>query len=243
MTPNKTKPDQEEKTKPPKRRKRRLFIWLGFDLGIGVLILVLLFHTPAGYTPNTESTDGRIPESVRDYWTWLGVEIYNRAQRGCPFDLIIDQNRVNEAILQEKWPQSSDGVKLFAPTAEFQTGRVQLMGTAEVQGAELILTVHIGADIDPNGSANLIVENIKIGAMNITPVAKLVARKTYQKKIEYMMADPDRIETKILSALLDNQSFDPVFRVRNVDRRSARVRVKALQIEPEQITVRLAPAN
>lgn len=232
---------QNENPRPKKKWRRKLLLWLLVDLGVAIVILVMLFYTPRGYTPNKEITNQGPRKIVPRYWSWLGSEIYNQSQLGVPFDVVIEEDRLNEAIRQGTWPQTSDSVKLYAPTASLQESQLQLRGTAELSGAEFILTIEIGGDVDPNGIARLSLTGIKVGAMNITPVAKLVARKAYQHQIAYMMADPNRIETKLLSSLLDNQPFDPVFQVRNVNRRQATVRVTAIEVHPGEIIARMTP--
>ncbi len=241
MAKENTDSPQNENPRPRKKRRRKLLIWLMVDLGVAIVVLLLLFAKPSGYTPNKEITNQGPRKIVPRYWSLLGSQIYNEAQLGVPFDVVIEEDKLNEAIRQGTWPLTSDSVKLYAPTASLQKNHLQLRGTAELRGAELILTIQIRGDVDPNGIARLGLSGIKVGAMNITPVAKLVARQAYQHQIAYVMADPNRIETKLLSALLDNKPFDPVFQVRNVNRRQATVRVTAIEVREGEIIASMAP--
>jgi len=232
---------QKDNPRPQKSRWRKLFLWLMVDLGVALILLYLLFYKPSDYIPNKNITNQEARKLVPRYWSLLGSEIYNESQLGVPFDLVIEEDQLNEAIEQGTWPQTSDSVKLYAPTATLQNGYLQLRGTAEFSNADFILTIQIHSNVDPNGMASLHLTSIKVGAMNITPVAKLIARKAYQHQIAYVMTDPNRIETKILSSLLDNKAFDPVFEVRNVDHRRTTVRVTAVEVQEGQITARLTP--
>jgi hypothetical protein len=241
MEQENVKTPPKDNPRPKKSRRRKLILWLMADLGVALILLYLLFYKPHGYIPNKNITNQETRKIVPRYWTLLGSEIYNQSQLGVPFDLVIEEDRLNEAIQQGTWPQTSDSAKLYAPTATLQNGFLQLMGTAEFSGADFILTIQISSNVDPNGMASLNLTSIKVGAMNITPVAKLIARKAYQHQIATMMADPDRIETKLLSSLLESQAFDPVFEVRNIDHRRASVRVTAVEVQQGRITARLTP--
>ncbi|MFC1764043.1 hypothetical protein ACFL6U_18465 [Planctomycetota bacterium] len=234
-------PAQPPSRKSKKRRRLKIICWLSTDIIALVVIAILLFHTPSGYQPNLTVTNQGDRQLVPRYWSYLSSEIYNRAQLKQPFDLIIEQEPVNEAIAQAPWPQRSESAALYAPTATFMPGLAQFIGTAEVQGAEFHLTIEIKPTIDPNGMATLRIRAIRIGAMNITPVAKLMARKAYHEQI--MMIDHDRIESKIVASLLDGKDFDPVFTVKNLGGRRATVRVNSINIEADRIVVGMEPID
>jgi len=66
----------------------------------------------------------------------------------------------------------SEGVLLYAPAALFVPDAVVLMGTADVKGVEFIITIELEPKINEQGLLNLQVAKVKVGAMNITPLAK-----------------------------------------------------------------------
>ena len=79
---------------------------------------------------------------------------------------------------------------------------------------------------------------MKIGAMNITPLAKLIARKMYAKRIGTVHVDTKAIEAQIAASLLNGEPFEPIF---EVDKR--KVRIESITVEKEKLTARLVPAS
>ena len=239
--------EQKEDTPPPSRKKRRrrrvLLLWILADVIVVIVILALLFHNPAGYRPNKQITGEGEYRVVPRYWTYLSSQIYNQAQLGMPFTITLDQERVNEAIAQAKWPQRSDQVALYAPTATFANNQLTLMGPVEVSGTDLVITTVLIPIIDANGLAQLDIDVIRIGALNVTPVAKLMIRKAYQEQVQYMLHDQERIENKILASLLANTAFDPIITIRNIDRRVVDVRIEGVELDNKVMRVRLTPVS
>ena len=88
---------------------------------------------------------------------------------------------------------------------------------------------------------NLNLTKVKIGAVNITPIARIIAKAAYRKRLETRPMDKDDIRAKIWPSLLYNKPFDPVFRVKDVYQKKRNVRLKKLTIEPQKLTLRLSP--
>jgi hypothetical protein len=142
-----------------------------------------------------------------------------------PFELIVEQGPVNEAVASGDWPKESRGVLLYKPAVVFEPSRVVLMGTVEAEGVKLIAAVEIDPHVDPNGMLALDVAKFKIGAMNITPVAKMVAKKMYTERISAGGVDLEDIGTLIAAALLNQEKFDPVFKAEDKKARLTAVQV------------------
>lgn len=225
--------------KGPKRRKsrrRKLLIWLLVDAIVLATVLGLLFHRPAAYHPIVAppaDDDSVHPYVHRELYSTL----YNGAQSQRPFNLEVLAKPLNEAIAQAGWPQESEGIALSAPEIVFAEGRIVLMGTADVEGAEFIVTIELTPAVDDEGLLSVSVTKVKIGAMNVTPLAKMVARKMYRDRLALAPVDMEDLRSKIVASLLDEQPFDPVFRFED-----KWVRLKEFDITPGRILARLVPA-
>jgi hypothetical protein len=127
---------------------------------------------------------------------------------------------------------------LYAPAVVFVPGSVVLMGTANIKGVELVVTIVLKPSIDEHGLSNLQVAEVKVGAMNITPLAKMMARKMYAERLATMSVDTRALYARITASLLNDEPFDPVF---EVDDR--KVRVEDITVHREKLTARLVPAS
>ena len=226
--------------RPKKRSKhRKLFYWLLIDLTVAVVILALLLYKPARYRPAGHATSGADSEHVHPHLSHdLGPQLYNGAQSQRPFTLTVLDRVLNEAIVRLRWPRETGGVVFSAPEVLFGPGRIVLMGTADVEKADLVITVELEPQLDDAGLLNLNVAKVKVGAVNITPIAKMMAKKMYQERLETVPVDTDDIRAKVAASLLAGESFDPVFQVED-----KRVRLKALRLSQGTLEADLIPAR
>jgi hypothetical protein len=222
--------------KRKKSRRRRLLIWLTLDLAVAAVVISLLVYRPSRYHPvvPAPSPDG---ETVHPYLHRdLGSTFYNNAQKQRPFEVVVIDQSLNEAIAGKRW--QSEGVMLAAPQVFFVPGRVILMGTANVEGAGFIVTIELKPRLNEQGYLDLPVEKVKVGAMNITPLAKMMAKKMYQEQVQTSSIDMDNLGTKIAASLLNAQPFEPVVEVDD-----KWVRLKSLDITQGKLTAQFVPAK
>lgn len=222
-----------------KTRIKRLIVWLCIDLVVAVVVLVLLLYRPDRYNPaNLESTDSE-RRQVSPYLTHeLSPQFYNGAQRGEPFDLVITQKGINEIVAGWGWPVMSEGLMLYAPAVLFVPGSVVLMGTVSFKGVEMVVSIELRPSIDQRGLSNLSVTQVKVGAMNITWPAKMMAKRMYAQKMATASADSKALYAKIAASLLNDEPFEPVF---EVDDR--KVRIEKITVHQERITAHLVPVS
>lgn len=225
-------------SKAPKKRSRlkRLIIWLFIDLTVVAAVIILLLYRPGRYDPL--SAAGFKPGQVSPYLTLFHSAIYNGAQLGEPFDVAISQEGINDIIARGDWPLENEGVMLYAPAAVLEPGMAVLMGTANVRGMEFVVTIELEPIIDEQGLLSLTVGKLKIGAMNITPIARMMAKKMYADQIAAAPVDKDSWRTKIVASLLNDEAFEPVFPTGD---KKARVRVAKVAIEKGKISIKLIP--
>lgn len=219
-----------------KARLKKLACWLLVDLSVAAVIFALLLYEPAQYSP---AEAGNYKQGqVHPYLTHLSSELYNGAQRAEPFELLVTQKEINEVVAGLGWPKMSEGIMLYAPAVLFVPGSVVLMGTADIKGMEFVVTIGLELKVDEQGLLNLQVAKVKIGVVNITPLAKMMAKRMYAQRLASVPIDTEALQTKIVASLLNDQPFDPVIRVEN-----RKVRVAKIAVAEEKLTLHLVPAS
>ncbi len=242
---NKDNKDTDKKLKVRKKRKFKKRYWLLIDLALGIIILALLFYKPARYKPLDIAPAGNNQGQISPYLSnVLLPQLHNGVQRQEPFDLVVIQRGINEAIARLQWPRESNGVLLSAPTVFFVPENIVLMGTASIKGAELVVTVVAKPSLDEEGLLHLRVEKVKIGAMNITPVARLMAKRMYTERLATVHVDTGNLRAKIAASLLIDEPFEPIFNIRDIfDDVDKKVRVEKITITQKKLTIRLVPVS
>ena len=224
--------------KRKKSRRRRLLFWLAIDIAVAATVICMLIYKPARYHPAVPpaSTDGNDPPAHPYLHRDLASTFYNNAQKQRPFEMVILDQSLNEAMARMKW--QSEGVTLAAPQVFFVAGRIVLMGTADVEKAKFVVTVELAPRMDDKGYLDLAVEKVKVGAMNVTPLAKMMGRKMYREQINTGAVDMENLGTKIVASLLNGEPFDPV-----LEAEDKLVRLKSLDIAPGKLTAQFVPAK
>ncbi len=237
--------DTDKNLKVRKKKKFKKRYWLLLDLVLAIIILALLFYKPARYRPPDTVPAGNKQEEISPYLTnVLLPQLYNGAQRDEPFDVDIIQKGINETIARFQWPQESNGVIFSAPTVFFVPENIVLMGTANLKGAELVVTIVAKPSLDEQGLLHLRVEKVKIGAMNITPIARLMAKRMYTERLATVPVDTGNLRAKIAASLLNDEPFEPIFNIRDIfDDVDKKVRVDKITITQKKLILRLVPAS
>ncbi|MCX5634959.1 MAG: hypothetical protein NTW55_03835, partial [Planctomycetota bacterium] len=137
-----------------------------------------------------------------------------------------------------KWPKESEGAKILTPQVFFVPEGAVVMGPVVMKGIEFVVTIELRPVFDAKGLLNLNVEHVKIGAMNITLVARIVARKMYTQQLDKSEVDTENILAKIAGSLLNGEPFEPVFKVEK-----KKVRIEKIKITQGKLTARLIPLS
>jgi len=231
-----TKKDLENRKKA---RFKKLVFWLLVDLAVAAIVFALLLYRPGRYKPVdfSSNSDGR--EQVSRYLTHeLGPAFNKGVQYREPFELAVTQEGINDIIARLNWPVESEGILFYAPAVFFIPGTFVLMGTADVQGVKFIVTIELEPKINEQGLLNLQVAKVKVGAVNITPLAKMMAKKMYAQRLATMPIDTKAVQTLIVASLLNDEPFEPVFRVED-----KKVRIEKITIAEKKLLLRFVPAS
>ncbi len=222
-----------------KARFKKLVIWLLVDLAVAAIIFALLLYRPGRYKPADFGPGNYKRGQVSPYLTHdLGPAFNKGVQYREPFELLVTQKGINDIITRGNWPMESEGILLYAPAVLFVPGAVVLMGTADVKGVEFIITIELEPKIDEQGLLNLRVAKVKVGAMNITPLAKMMAKKMYAQRVAALPIDTKAVQTKIVASLLTDEPFEPVFRIDD-----KKVRIEKITVAKEKLLLHLVPAS
>jgi hypothetical protein len=229
----------KDKTKKKKPRWKKLLRWLIVDLLVAAIFVLLLLYKPGQYHPIIAAMMDPNGQRVHPYLAReLMPQFNNGIQARRPFRMKIVDKTLNEVIAQYKWPQEAAGVSILSPEVLFEPDRIILMGTANVEGADLIVTVELQPQFNEQGLLNLKVEKVKIGAMNITPLARMIGRRRYDERVEAGGFDPEDLRSQIAASLLSGRPFDPVI---EYDRK--KVRLKSAEVSQGQLDVEFVPAK
>jgi hypothetical protein len=222
-----------------KARFKKLVIWLLVDLAVAAIIFALLLYRPGRYKPADLGSGSYKRGQVSPYLTHDLGPVFNKGvQYREPFELLVTQKGINDIITRGNWPMESEGILLYAPAVLFVPGAVVLMGTADVKGVEFVVTIELEPKIDEQGLLNLHVGKVKVGAMNITFLVKMMAKKMYMQRINALDVDTEAVQTKIAASLLNDEPFEPVFRIDD-----KKVRIEKITVAKEKLLLRLVPAS
>ena len=219
-----------------KKAKFKKIYWVLIGLaGVPVCFILLLLYKPGRYEPPEATYNKQVSPYVTHE---LLPHIYNNAQLGEPFELTIIQNKTKDIVGLTEWPKQSDVIMVSAPEVFFVADGIVLMGTVAAGGVEFVVTFVLEPRLDREGLLNLRVAKVKVGAMNITPLARMVAKKMYAQRLATTNIDREDLRAQIAASLLNDEPFEPVFKIED-----KKVRVEKISITEGKLTIRLAPAS
>lgn len=202
-------------------------------IAVVAVVFAMLLHRPAYYKP----LDIAGSREVSLYLTnELLPQLYNGAQLQEPFDLVVTQSGINDVVARFDWPQELGSVRISAPMVFFSTGSVVLMATVVMDGAELVGTVVVEPAFGAEGLLNLHLVGVKIGAVDMTPLARVLAREICRRRFAEIGISAEDVQVQMAASLLDDTPFEPVFEVED-----KKVRVEKITVEPKKLTIHLVP--
>ena len=223
--------DLKNKQKSKFWKKRwLLLIDVTVSLIIVLLLVILLRHTPSDYIP-----EPAFDTQVSSYLTHqLMPQFYNGLQRREPFELVIDQKGLNEAIAAMGWSQIYNGLVISTPVVYFAPKNLRLMAMVNMNSVDTVVTVEIIPLFDDKGLLSLKVEKVKMGALGITYIAKKLAKKMYREQEQFV--EPDNITSLAIASVLADKPFEPVFVVEG-----EKAKINKVVIDKEILKVYIVP--
>lgn len=225
---------KKESAKRDHQKTDRSFrLWGLGAVGLGVLIgiVILIWHKPKAYQPLQPEN----PEQVSLYLTHeLGPDFFNRVQLEKPFDLIIEQQGLNDIISRLDWIQQLGPLSLVQPNIIFADGSILLMGTLQYKGVSSVLSILAFPTLDANQQIGMNIQSVRLGMVPVTTLVSKLSQKALDDNRDGFKEDPE-VE-QIVQAIIRNEPFDPVFRI--PDRR---VRITGFTLENNVLTLTLLP--
>ena len=198
----------------PNVKKKRIARYLLPAILILLIIFVAAFilvgHRPANYS----SPKAANPNEVSRYLTnELLPNIYNGSQLGQPFELEITQDGLNDILSHLPGAIITNNLTVVRPEVILTPMQITAIATAKTRPMDFFLTVELNPFINKQGLMNLCVNRILLGKVNITSIARSIGNKAYADWMATTGTEPNNIASQICLSLLEDEPFDPVFKV------------------------------
>lgn len=164
--------------------------------------------------------------------------IYNNSQLDEPFEVVITEEGLNDIIARWRQPMNFNNITFSDPQAILTQKQIILMATAHTRFANPILTVRIIPEINSFGKLNIHIDSVSLGAAGITTLAKSTGSKTFADWLSFTGADTDDIVAQVCKSLLNDEPFEPIFKVGDKS-----LRICKIKLDTKKITVLLLPLS
>ena len=206
-----------------------------------VFVVILLFYKPSAVNRSV-SVD---TNEVSPYLTHILLpRLYNAAQLGEPFEMVVTDTGINDIIRRSQWPKQVGDITLTAAVVTFAPDNIILVMPVTIEAVELVVTVTAQPRIDHQALLNIILAKVKVGAVNITYLARLAAQQVYSQLLADNQTAPQDFTSKVIASLLAGQSFEPVFEIDDIfDNETRNLRITNITITQGKLTVGLVPVT
>jgi uncharacterized protein YpmS len=225
------KKDSEKMKKP----KVKAYFWIAIPLVLGLLAFVLVTHRPKNYAPLRIADQNQISVYLTHQ---LMPTIYNNSQLDAPFEVVITEEGLNDIIARWRQPMNFNNITFTDPQAILTQKQIVLMATARTRYANPVLTIRITPAIDYFGQLNIHVDSVSLGAAGVTTLAKSMGNKAFTDWLAFTGTEPNNIAAQVCRSLLNDEPFEPVFKVGDKS-----LRICKIKLEKKKITALLLPLS
>ena len=200
------------------KNKQRIIGASGGVVAFGLVVWSgLFFAVPGNYDPPLPIDSNEISLYLTNK---LGPQLHNKAQYEQPFDLVVEENGVNDIIARELHSWQFDGLTIQRIGVAFEQGGVCLMGRCGYMGLDFIATVFIKPEIDKNGNFFLGIKKVKAGRARL-PFAAMIIRKKIAGRLEKSASE--KLFGDVADLLLNSGTIEPVMKVGGVKIRAEKI--------------------
>lgn len=204
-------------------------------MSVVVLVCILLLYKPAAYKPPGLIGGNR----VSPYLTHeLLAQFYNNVHLEEPFELVIEQDGIADIIARTPWPKEFEEITLYSPVVIFSPEEMLLMGAVNFKGFEFVVSIVLKPRIDEAGQLHLWVNKVKVGTMNLTFIAKIVAKEMYKRQATITDVNSQDLRAQIAGALLADEPFEPVLQIEG-----KKVSIKKISLLQKKVLIHFAPVG
>jgi len=218
-----------------KNKKVKAYFWIAIPLVLVLLAFVLVTHRPKNYTPLRIADQNQISTYLSHY---LMPAIYNNSQLDAPFEVVITEEGLNDIIARWRQPIKFNNITFTDPQAILTQNQIILMATARTRFANPILTVRITPATNSFSQLNTHVDSVSLGAAGITTLTKSIGNKVFTDWLAFTGTEPNDIAAQVCRSLLNDEPFDPVFKVGDKS-----LRICKIKLEKKKITALLLPLS
>ena len=218
-----------------KKTKVKAYFWIAISLVLVLLAILLITYRPKSYVPLRIADQGQISIYLSNY---LMPTIYNNSQLDEPFEVIITEEGLNDIIARWRQPVKFNNITFSDPQAILTQKQIILMATAKTRFANFVLTIRITPAIDYFGQLNIHVDSVSLGAAGVTTLVKSAGNKAFADWLSFTGTEPNNIAAQACRSLLNDESFEPVFKVGDKS-----VRICKIKLEKKKITALLLPLS
>jgi len=216
-----------------KKPKVKAYFWLAIPFVLGLLAFVLITHRPKNYAPLRIADQYQISTYLTHQ---LMPTIYNNSQLDAPFEVVITEEGLNDIIARWRQPMNFNNITFTDPQAILTQNQIILMATARTRFASPVLTIRITPAIDYFGQLNIRVDSVSLGAAGVATLAKSMGNKAFTDWLVFTGTEPNNIAAQVCRSLLNNEPFEPVFKVGDKS-----LRICKIKLEKKKITALLLP--
>jgi uncharacterized protein YpmS len=194
---------------------------------IFVSAFILLAHRPAGYAPVRPADENHVSRYLTHE---LMPAVYNKAQLGESFEVVITQDGLNDIVSHLQQPIRLHNITLEGPQVIITPMQITLMATVKAKPVDFFLTIELNPFINQQGLLNLCVNRVLLGSIEITPIARLIGDKAYTSWMSSTGTEPNNIAAQVCRSLLRDEPFEPVFTVQDRPLRLSKIDVLTKKI-------------
>ncbi|HEY5503638.1 MAG TPA: hypothetical protein VIK28_00660, partial [Sedimentisphaerales bacterium] len=221
------KKDSEKMRKP----KVKAYFWIALPLVLVLLAFVLVTHRPKNYAPLRIADQNQISVYLSHY---LMPTIYNNSQLDAPFEVVITEEGLNDIIARWRQPVKFNNITFSDPQAILTQKQIILMVTAKTRFTNPVLTIRMTPAINLFGQLNIHVDSVSLGAAGITTLTKSMGNKAFTDWLAFTGTEPNNIAAQVCRSLLNDEPFEPVFKVGDKS-----LRICKIKLEKKKITALL----
>jgi uncharacterized protein YpmS len=215
--------------------KNKKYLWPVIPIALVVLAIALVMHKPKDYAPLLIADQNQISAYLTNY---LMPTIYNNSQLDEPFEVVITEEGLNDTIARWRQPMNFNNITFTDPQVILTQKQIIFMATARTRLAGPILTVRITPAINSFGRLNIHVDSISLGVAGITTLAKSKVNKAFADWLSFTGTDPNDTPAQICKSMLNDEPFEPVFKVNDKS-----LRLCKIKLEAKKITALLLPLS
>jgi len=218
-----------------KKTKVKAYFWIAIPLVLVLLAFVLVTHRPKNYAPLRIADQDQISVYLTHQ---LMPTIYNNSQLDAPFEVVITEEGLNDIIARWRQPVKFNNITFTDPQAILTQKQIVFMATARTRFANPVLTIRITPVIDYFGQLNIHVDSVSLGAAGVTTLAKSTGNKAFADWLSFTGTEPNNIAAQVCRSLLNDEPFEPVFKVGDKS-----LRICKIKLEKKKITALLLPLS